>query len=357
LKTSRKIIIIIAHLTAWIGFFMLPFIFSPRPKEFNFDNSLLITHVLSNNIYLIIFFYFNTYFLIPKLLNNKYWFWYVVTCIIFLVGFVYVPKEIADLINGTHDVFPQKALPIIKKPGPPMPNQNRFILFSGRTALFFFVYLVSTSFTLAQNWLSAERRSEEIEHEKINTELSFLKSQINPHFFFNTLNNIYALAVTDSNQTAAAIMKLSSIMRYVISETKGHSVELKNEVDFVKNYIDLQLFRLTDKVFVDFKCEGNIEDKIIIPLLFMPFVENAFKYGVSTKEKTTISISLQVVENSLSFKVVNTIFNHTGALTEANGIGIQNVKRRLELVYPNNHTLQVFERNNQFHVELNINLK
>lgn len=357
MKKSRKIITVIAHVTAWIGFFLLPFIFSPHPKEFDFDNHLFITHVLCNNIYLITFFYFNTYFLIPKLLNNKYWAWYVLICIIFLVGFVYVPREIGDWINGTHDIFPQKLQPGVKKTGQSMPGQNRFILFSGRTALFFFVYLVSTSFTLAQNWLSAERRSEEIEHEKINTELSFLKSQINPHFFFNTLNNIYALAVTDSNQTAAAIMKLSSIMRYVISDTNGHSVELKNEVEFIKNYIDLQLFRLTDKVDVDFAYEGDIEDKIIVPLLFMPFVENAFKYGVSTKEKTTISILLKVAGNNLSFKVVNTIFNHKGVLTEANGIGIQNVKRRLQLIYPNNHTLQVGKQNNQFHVELNINLK
>jgi hypothetical protein len=354
LKKNRKIIIVIAHVTAWIGFFLLPFIFSPHPKGIDFDNHLLITHLVCNNVYLIAFFYFNTYFLIPKLLNNKYWFWYVLMCIIFLVGFVYVPRAIGDWINGTNDVFPQAALPGAKKT---RPNQNRFILFSNRTALFFFVYLVSTSFTLAQNWLSAERRSEEIEHEKINTELSFLKSQINPHFFFNTLNNIYALAVTDSNQTAAAILKLSSIMRYVISDTGGNSVELKNEIEFIKNYIDLQLFRLTDKVDVDFTYTGDIDDKIIVPMLFMPFVENAFKYGVSAKEKTTIGISLKVVKNTLSFKIINSIFNHKDALTEATGIGVQNVKRRLQLIYPNNHTLQVFEHNNQFHVELNINLK
>ena len=278
----------------------------------------------------------------------------------FLVGFVYVPKEIADLINGTHDVFPQKAIPVIRKPGmprPPMSNPNRFILFSGRTALFFFVYLVSTSFTLAQNWLAAERKNEEIEHEKINTELSFLKSQIHPHFFFNTLNNIYALAVTNSDQTAAAVMKLSSIMRYVISETDNQYVELKNEIEFIRHYIDLQLFRLTDKVIVDFTYEGDVDDKKIVPLLFMPFVENAFKYGISTKDKTAIYISLFVVGNKLTFKVKNTIFKNMGVLTETNGIGIQNVKRRLELVYPHDYTLHVSESNNQFNVELNLNLK
>lgn len=359
MKKGRKIITVIAHVTAWIVFFLLPFIFSPRPKEFNFDNGLLITHVLCNNIYLIFFFYLNTYFLIPKLLNGKYWFWYVLSCIVFLVGYVYVPKEIAEFINGTKDVFPVQHLPGENKYAPHQPppdNSKRFILFSGRTALFFFVYLVSTSLTLAQNWLSAERKTEEIEHEKINTELSFLKSQINPHFFFNTLNNIYALAVTNSNQTAAAVMKLSSIMRYVISETENE-VELKSEIEFIQNYIDLQLYRLTDKVNVDFKHEGNIEGKMIVPLLFMPFVENAFKYGVSTKQKAAINILLNTVENNVNFKVVNTIFKHQEGLAEANGIGIQNVKRRLELVYPHRHTLQVFESNNQFNIELNIHLK
>ena len=205
--------------------------------------------------------------------------------------------------------------------------------------------------------MKAERTKKDIETEKLNTELSFLKSQVNPHFFFNTLNNIYSLAVVQSDQTAPAVMKLSSIMRYILTETQTNLVPLQNEVDFITNFIDLQLVRLTDKVQVIFNADGDIDNKQIAPLLFIPFVENAFKYGVSTKEKTAINITLVTKENNVAFTVTNTIVKADKGIIETTGIGINNVKRRLELLYPGKHTLQVSEENNQFIVHLDINLK
>jgi len=205
-----------------------------------------------------------------------------------------------------------------------------------------------------QEWLKIEQKKDEIEHEKINTELSFLKSQVNPHFFFNTLNNIYSLAVIGSEQTAPAIMKLSSIMRYILTETQTNLVPLQNEIDFITNFIDLQSVRLTDKVKVNFKAEGDVEPIQIAPLLFIPFIENAFKYGISTKEKTVIEIYMLAANNKLSFTVSNTIVQAIRG--ETTGIGINNVKRRLELLYPGKHDLRVEEQNNQFIVHLDIEL-
>ncbi len=343
----------IAHAAAWVCFLLLPFIFSPWPAESIFNNHNFIVHIICGDIYLIIFYYFNTLFLIPKLLTDTKWYWYVLSCITLFLVFIYVPRQIANWINGTDEIFPHRN----NMPNVPPFKRNRFILFSGNTAVFFFVYTIGTCITVVQNWLAAERHKQVIAHEKLNTELSFLKSQINPHFFFNTLNNIYSLAITGNNQTASAIMKLSAIMRYVLSETKNNLVTMNNEVDFIKNYLDLQLVRLTDKVEVNFKYEGLLEDKLIAPLLFMPFIENAFKYGISTKEKTTINIVLIAAESSIHFEVHNKIIKSENTSHETTGIGINNVKRRLELLYPNKHILQVSDDNKQFNVQLDITIK
>ena len=353
MKQNRKIIIVIAHIAAWVCFFFLPFIFSPRPFEEIFRHHFIV-YLICNNLYLIGFYYLNNLFLIPRLLNDKNWKWYVLSCIAFLLIFLYLPREIASWINGTEELMPP---PPGNKHMPSIYHKNRFNLFSGNTAIFFFVYTIGTCITVVQRLLSSERTKQVIEHEKVNTELSFLKSQVNPHFFFNTLNNIYSLAITKSDNTAPAVMKLSSIMRYILTETQTKYVPLQNEIDFIKNYIDLQLVRLTDKVSVDFKYEGAIGDKIVAPLLFIPFVENAFKYGISTKEKTAISILLTGGEGIIVLHVTNTIVKAERTIYETTGIGINNVKRRLELLYPEKHTLSISEKNNLFLVHLEIDVK
>jgi LytS/YehU family sensor histidine kinase len=202
--------------------------------------------------------------------------------------------------------------------------------------------------------LGAEQTKKEIETEKLNTELSFLKSQINPHFLFNTLNNIYSLAVAKSDATAGAVLKLSSIMRYVITDTKHHLVPLEKELQFIQHYIDLQKVRLTDKVTLNFSISGEVENKQIAPLIFIPFVENAFKYGISAKENSTISIEVKVVDSEVILSVHNAIVTQQKELIENTGIGIKNSKRRLELLYPDKHELQVKNENGHFSVNLTI---
>ena len=242
------------------------------------------------------------------------------------------------------------------KPPPIYKRNSDFRYFPGSYAVFILVFAVGTCLSVMQEWKKIEDHKDQIEREKINTELSFLKSQINPHFFFNTLNNIYSLAITGSTETANAVMKLSSIMRYVLTDTQNNSVSLQSEVDFIKNYIDLQLVRLTDKAKVDFTTEGEIENKQIAPLLFIPFIENAFKYGVSAKDASAIAIKLIIQPRSVSFSVTNTIVKADHTMKDTTGIGINNVKRRLELLYPQKHRLEVSENNNQFIVHLEIDL-
>jgi len=218
--------------------------------------------------------------------------------------------------------------------------------------VFFLVFTVSTCTRVIQEWLGIERKKQEIENEKLATELSFLKTQINPHFLFNTLNNIYSLAMVKSEATADAVLKLSSIMRYVLSETKHDTVPLDKEIQFVKHYIELQKVRLTDKVSIEFNVEGETEGKQIAPLLLIPFVENAFKYGVSTKENSKLLFELKTDAEKIYFNATNDKITYDKGHENNTGIGLKNTKRRLELLYPGKHTLNVLQQDKQFIVNL-----
>jgi sensor histidine kinase YesM len=282
------------------------------------------------------------------------WGLYILSIIAALLIFLFLPKYIAELIAAP-EIHPLINMDNSKGPARPR-MRRRGLVDTYNIAIFFLVFTVGTCFAVIQRWLKTEETRKETESEKLNTELSFLKSQINPHFFFNTLNNIYSLAIVRSEKTAPAVMKLSYIMRYILTETTQDYVPLQNEVDFIHNYIELQQVRLTEKTQVSFESTGEIENKLIAPLLFIPFVENAFKYGISTKHDSSIEINLAVVENKIKFNVKNFIVASESSMLENTGIGINNVKRRLELMYPSKHTLDYEAKDNYYYVHLEIQL-
>ncbi len=360
MRNNKKIVIIIAHFAAWVCFFTLPYlVFFPRLREFGLSNHQLAA-IICNNVFIILFYYLNTQVLIPKLLAKEKWLWYVLSILACLSIFLYLPREIALRIAEPELINPQNR-EFIRNPafkGNPRFSsgitRRRPLADGYNTVLFLLVFTVGTCISVIQRWLQTEQNRKETENEKLNTELSFLKSQVNPHFFFNTLNNIYSLAVVRSDKTAPAVMKLSSIMRYILTETQHDLVPLSNEVDFIHNFIDLQKVRLTDKVTLHFSAEGDVDTLLIAPLIFIPFVENAFKYGVSTKEASSISINIKTEENTIIFNSVNYIVATENNLTENTGIGINNVKRRLELMYPDKHVLTTVEKDNYYSVHLEI---
>ncbi len=327
-------------------------------REFGISNHQLAL-IVCNNVFIILFYYLNTLVLIPKFLAREKWLWYVLSIVACLSVFLYLPKEIAAKIAEPEVLNPQNR-PWIPNPAyhGKIPNtslgRRRPLADGYNTVLFLLVFTVGTCISVIQRWLLTEQNRKETENEKLNTELSFLKSQVNPHFFFNTLNNIYSLAVVRSEKTAPAVMKLSSIMRYILTETQRDLVPLSNEVDFTHNFIDLQKVRLTDKVMLQFSAEGDIDTLLIAPLLFIPFVENAFKYGVSTKESSSIQIYIKTEGNTIIFNSINYIVATENTLTENTGIGINNVKRRLELMYPGKHVLTTTEKDNYYTVHLEI---
>ncbi|MDP1843722.1 MAG: sensor histidine kinase [Sediminibacterium sp.] len=358
IKHKKQVVPIIAHLAAWVCFFTLPYlVFFPGLREFNMSNHVLAS-IICNNIFLVFFYYLNTQVLIPKFLVKEKWWLYLLSIVLCLIFFLYIPRQITALI------VPSENLNAASDISNNLVAQNKQRLLRARrrsgnayfnTAIFLLVMTLGTCITVVQRWLKTEQDRKETENEKLNTELSFLKSQVNPHFFFNTLNNIYSLAIVRSDKTAPAVLKLSAIMRYILTETERSLVPLENEVDFLHNYIDLQQVRLTDKVQVEFTINGNTGELLIAPLILIPFVENAFKYGVSTKEKSSIKISLETNGNFIDFKSSNFIVQTENNMTENTGIGINNVKRRLELLYPGKHTLVAKEENGTYFVHLQIN--
>lgn len=215
------------------------------------------------------------------------------------------------------------------------------------------IMALSTAIKTVVQWQTTEQRAISAEAEKASAELSFLKAQINPHFLFNTLNNIYTLAITNNEHTADSIMKLSNIMRYVTDEVKEDFVDLQNEVSCIANYIDLQRLRLGAKTVVSFTVQGDLTNRKIAPILLMTFVENVFKYGISKQHQSNIDINLLVKPDAIVFFCVNPIFERKQNL-ERTGIGINNTRERLKYLYPGKHILNINEENDQFTVILTL---
>ena len=195
---------------------------------------------------------------------------------------------------------------------------------------------------------------EKISIEKNKAELSLLKSQIDPHFLFNSLNSIYYEAIEKTDLAPKAIMSLSNLMRYVLTDAKSEYVSLDQEISYIQGYIELQKLRLPLKTLLNFDLFIDNGEVMIAPLLLIPFIENAFKYGVSSSSDTDISIKLRVEKNHLSFQVENRIFSNK----EADGTqsGLDNVKKRLALIYPEKHDLRINHETNTYQVDLSLTL-
>ena len=188
--------------------------------------------------------------------------------------------------------------------------------------------------------------------EKLNAENAFLKNQLNPHFLFNTLNNIYSLALNQSPKTPEAVMKLSELMRYMLYESNQDKVSLETELGYLKNFIELQKLRYSGKAYVDFKVMGNVSSQLIAPLMLIPFVENAFKHGSVQDPEHPLLIHLSVNQNQLSFKVHNQMANQNK--DRFGGVGLENIKKRLELIYPGNYNLEIQNDADSYSSELNL---
>jgi two-component system, LytTR family, sensor kinase len=340
---KSKVLTVIIHLTAWVIFFSLPFIFLPSPLHGSAamkTQYVYFLKFLTSNIFLIFIFYFHSNFLLPRFFFGKKYLWYgIIVVLLFVVFITYT------------DLFFQAPFQHRE------PDESGFFNPRRLNAIYLFIVILfmSGGIRITHEWRQTERRNKMIEAERMQTELSFLHSQINPHFLFNTLNSIYSLALMRSEETADAVMKLSGLMRYILQEVQRDKVPLDMEIQCIQNYVELQKIRLNSNVDLQLVITGDFSSYQIPPLLLIPFIENTFKYGTSTHESTAISIEIEVIHDEFHLKTTNNIFV-VREKSESFGIGFRNSERRLNLVYPKKHKITIINNSKMYILDLKIQL-
>jgi len=345
----KKALLISAHLLFWaiiLSFFC--FFVGPnvaRNAKILSPNFYIFVHFGIYGLINISIFYASLLWVIPKTIDQKKYLWFILS--IFLLLILYGLLKFTIAIN-----FKEYYLTV----GPAHKEITRefwdyffsTIIPSGFMICFSIVYKVIV------DWFKNDNIQKELTAQKTQAELQFLKSQINPHFLFNSLNNIYALAYKKSDDTASAILKLSDIMRYMLSESDDDKVELSNELAYLRSYIDLNKLRYKDDIYI------NIEENIdqanyrVMPLMLISFVENIFKHGEVSNPEKPVLIQIEVKNGILKLYTSNQIKN--GNKDEASGIGLKNVIRRLDLLYPQKYSLEIMNDNYRYSLTLEINL-
>jgi two-component system LytT family sensor kinase len=357
----NKILIVALHVFGWALLFMMPFRFlrsgskfigqgmhGPPPPDGGPANQMInsvpfdpmwfrIEAFVVNGL-LAIFFYLNMFVLVPRILSKRGW-WPYIFIVILAFSIYILGGYVIRLVLIPHD---EMGRPF----GPP--------LFIG-IPNFLMVFGLSLALRIMQDRSSFEAALKEQENEKLKSELSFLRSQVSPHFMFNVLNSLASLARKKSDKLESAIIQLSQLMRYSLYHTEK-KVSLEQEADYLNNYIELQKLRFGSSINMHFHVDIERKDLLIEPMLLVPFVENAFKHGVGLIHEPVIIILLEATAYRISFTVRNR-FNPSGneMKDESSGIGLQNVRRRLDLLYKDLYTLDIYQTDdNWFITELKI---
>ncbi|TPN83457.1 sensor histidine kinase [Aquimarina algicola] len=296
--------------------------------------------------------YFNIYFLMPKFVYKRKYILYIILVIASLYVMLLV-KFYLTYFLVSHNVWPE---------GPAVTNELTFnyAIEMMLGELYVMTFVAAIKVTL--DWLREHKKLVDVEKLQLETELRFLRTQISPHFFFNTLNNIYSLSVEKSDKTPKTILKLSELMRYLLHETKQKRQSLTNEIMYLQNYVDLERIRYGDALNVSINISGDIENKQIAPMLLLTFIENSFKHGANKNlGQINIDIDFKVVDDFLYFRISNPIpstTNHDQLWFQPKGIGIENVKKRLELGYnKEDYHLDLKTEHNQYIVNLKIKVQ
>lgn len=357
-KTSSVII----HLAAWLLFMSFPVIFMNQGAEGakGMLNIFSAPYILYCVVYVAIF-YLNAYYLFPGLYFKKRYPAYAVavTALLLIVLSIKPFDRLITLNQSPVQMHMEPQPPAMHRPeqAPPQgpPPHNRGYRFDLNSLLIFIMVMgIGVALRTIKEWQLTEKRAILAEAERANAELSFLKAQINPHFLYNTLNNIYTLCITGSERAAESIMKLSDIMRYVTDEADANFVPLQGEIDCIGNFIDLQQLRLGKKVQLSYKVSGDTAGHQISPLILMTFIENVFKYGLSNHTPTQITIAITIEKSKITFYSQNSIFERSKP-AERTGLGISNTRQRLAHLYPGKHDLVIDDQNNLFTVNLVLN--
>jgi two-component system, LytTR family, sensor kinase len=336
---KKRLPIVFTHIVFWI---LVILIRMPNLLWKDDSDYYLGTLIISMTLHAIIFYLF--YFILGRYFDRKKLVLYVALFIPFILAYS-IP--ITYVFIKTFGLFMN--LGIIKEDKDIVPWHVTY--FSVVTTQSMYAILgILMRFSI--NWFTIQKKQEELEKQNISNELALLKSQVNPHFLFNTLNNLHSFVKRDPDKTAFGIIKLSEIMRYMLYETNTEKVLLENEVSYLTNYIELQRLRLKDPNYIEFKLEGDLQGKVVSPLLLITLIENAFKHGSKVALSPGVSIILKIDGNSLTFVVTNYLATKSEIAIERQGFGLKNLQRRLDLTYGKGYNLNTQSIDNKFVVTL-----
>lgn len=341
---QNKYISIALHAFLWLCYSILPVLENlQRTAQKNdpkyvaaYLNPVFWSYVTFSSIFL---FYFNSEVLIPKVFKKKpitYYIYLAIIMVVLMALRIFFRVEFVGDISTT---------------------TTTFYLYFNAFIPYLLIFAVSASYRFFSDFQQEQKINREKENERLKSELSFLRSQISPHFMFNLLNSLVSLARKKSDLIEPVLLKMSDLLRYMLYEKDDRKINLEQEIQYLKNYVELQKIRFADYVKVDFEIGNYQPNKTIEPMLLIPFIENAFKHGVGMIENPKIEIKLQNNGNMLNFVVINKYqSNKDEPKDNASGIGLQNIKRRLELLYPEKYSLEINQKEDKFESKLAIEL-
>jgi hypothetical protein len=346
-----KVVVVFFHILAWLVLFSLPLLFHREPDQSRLNwKTILNLRSLVFDTCCILFFYLNLFFLIPRFLNRKKIGLSVFT-IVFLFGVVLTGLSSFGKIemkvkNNAHE----NAQPVeIHTKG--FQREYLFMVFP-----YLFIWAMSTVYWFVTDKIKTDQLLKERENENLKTELSFLRSQVSPHFLFNVLNNMVAMARLKSDLLEPSLIRLSGLMRYMLYESDEASVTLLRETEYVSSYIELQKIRYAKSLIIRVDMDPG-DNQLIEPMLLIPFIENAFKHGTGTISDPVIEVSLKISEGLIDLRVKNKYNPENEDIKDrTSGIGLTNVVRRLNLLYDQKHILSIKKESGWFTVSLQIKL-
>ncbi|MDO7173524.1 sensor histidine kinase [Mariniflexile sp. AS56] len=340
---KNKTITVVSHLLVWLTLLCLPYLLSYGEQQ---EINRVIAHFWIPLFFSSIIFYFNYFVLVDRFFFPKKTLLFIVVNTALIGFFLFLKEYIED--NYFQDIL-KKRLENTNRVEPPFKMAMYIQLLSYLAPLFFSVALKST-----KRWIKTEAERKEAANFKLKSELQHLHYQLQPHFFFNSLNNIYSLVDIAPDQAKSSIHSLSKLMRYMLYETNLEVVPLTKEIDFLKKYIDLMKLRVSDKTTVNYSFPSEETGIQIAPLLFISLIENAFKHGVSATKTSTIDVNMTCDEKTVLFSVENNNFPKKTDDKSGSGIGLQNLEKRLQLLYPDKFSFKTILKNDRFIVTLKI---
>ena len=351
IKNTNKIEFLIYGIV-WLFILLMPFISNNNTDQINWNHFY---HQWISLFFLSIIYFSNNYFLVPRHLFQKKYINYFLLALAFVLVIVGIETYIQTII---HDILRRPPpLDLMGNRNLPPPVKPLPVEFFEEFIIGILIVAASTAVKVIFKWLSEEKLRKDLEKEQLKTNLALLRHQISPHFFMNTLNNIHALVDIDTEDAKDAIVRLSTLMRYLLYDSSNSHIKLKKEIDFIQSFVSLMQIRYSDKVDIRINIPNEIPNIEVPPMLFISFLENAFKHGVSYQANSYIYFTLTIEQKQLNCIIKNSKHSIFEVQTDGySGIGLDNIKKSLQLLYNEKYNLQIKDTKTEFEVNLTIPL-